>query len=516
MLPTAQVGKNAYALPALPASQLGIAAIIAGALAGSSLVPSQYNDPNLAASAYTAGPLVEYIAYVMAQAGRPVLAMKSSPSVAATYGTITTGGLGTGGVQQGTFTVSATSSTFPLDNYNVVVTFLVGGTLGSAGITYQYVLDGPSGPTGPVSGNIVGPAALGTAVVIAIPNTNVSFTLATSGTSTVVAGDFFQVATQRALNSDSDNTTALNTLALTRQPWEGVMIDNNFGTASVGVVDGILATLETKGQFKFFLMNTPYKIQPLPTGETEAAYATRIGNLLGTQTSNRGCVGADGGHVASTVTGLNLKRPTMLALMGMAMSLTPNFGVDPAYVGDGPVPGFVLTDALSNPYDHDEDLYPDLDGLGFSTLRSFAQPAGPAGCYLANANVISPSTSNIRYLQQLRVLNQACSIAWSLLTARLSLGVQVAVNPTTNQLNIKESDAQQIETWVNPQLESALAGQISTINGVPGVALAISRTDNLGVAPATVSGTVNVVGLAYIKGFSVKVAFSKTIAAPLS
>jgi hypothetical protein len=186
------------------------------------------------------------------------------------------------------------------------------------------------------------------------------------------------------------------------------------------------------------------------------------------------------------------------------MALTPNIGIDPAYVGTGPIQGAVISDANSNPYDHDEALYPTLDGLGLTALRSFA-PGGPQGVYVNNANIISPSNSNIRYLQQLRVLNKACTIAWQILSGQLSLGVRTVLNPNTNTLNIAPIDKLKIEGLVNPALQSSLKGQVT------GVLFTLNSDDNLGVLPVTVGGTVAVVGLAYIKNFKVTVAFAKSI-----
>lgn len=496
-VPNVAVTKNPFALPSLPPSSDGILAIIASAQSGLSLTPQIWTSPNQMLSGQGYGPLTEYGAYVMNTSGRPVVGLRSSPSVAAIYGTITHTGTGTA-------TATATAGTFPLEHYAVQVKFLQAGTLGTAGITYTYSLDG---------GNSVSvPQSLGTGVIIAIPNSGVSFTLAVTGTGTVIAGDAFSCFTERALCSDADVATELGILALSRQPWEAVLIDSNFGAASVGVIDGLLAGLEAQGQFKIALVNTRFKEEPEPVTEPETAYATAMSALLASQTSERMVVGADGGHVSSTLTGLNLKRPTALAAAAMMMSLTPNIGVDPAYVGNGPVPGYALADGNANPLDHDEDLYPTLDGFGFTTLRSFA-PSGPQGVYITNANVISPENSNIRYVQQLRVLNKTCTIAWQLLTQLLSVGVQTQLNSATNTLNIQEGDAQRIEQYVTPQMESALQGQVSSVHGAPGVALTLSRTDNMGITPAIVTATVQVLGLVYIKGFAITVAFSKTISA---
>lgn len=488
--PGVTVTKNPFALPAIPPSNDGVLAILASSQNALANIGS-YADPNVLLTTAGYGPLTEYGAYDMIASGRPIVAVPSTASVTATYGTIdhskVTGTL-----------VPAAGATHPLEHYAVVVTFLTTGVIGVAGITYTYSLDNGNSTSSPV--------ALGTATTLTIPNSGVSFTL--TATQTVNAGDFFLCPTERALLADADVTTALNSLALSRLPWEIALIDSNFGAATVGVIDTILGGLEKKGQFKIALVNARFKLEPQPSGETEAAYATAMATVVGSQVSQRMCVGADGGHVPSSLTGLNLKRPTSMFLAAMAMALVPNIGTDPAFVGNGSLPGCQIADGNGNPFDHDEDLFPNLDGLGLVTLRSFA-PGGPAGCYITNANVLSGG-SNIKYIQQLRVLNKACSIAWSILSSVLSLGVRTVVNGQTGVVNIAEIDAQKIDNLVNPPLQGALQGQVT------GVLFTTSRTDNLQANPPIVTAQVAVVGLSYVKGFSVTVAFAKSITAPIA
>ena len=491
MTPSVSVTKNPFALPATSPSSDGVLAIIASSQSGVVGQVASFANPNLLLTAKGYGPCSEYGAYDMNVSGNSVVTMTPTTSVAALYGSIVK-------VGTGTFTATATASTFPLEHYAVLITFISGGTLGTTGITYTYSLD---------NGNTTSAVqSLGTGLIIAIPNTGVSITLSTTATSTVVAGDTVSFATERALMNDSDITTAMTTLNLSRLGFEMVLLDTNIGAATIGVVDTILSGWEANGLFKIALMNTRFKTEPQTSGETEAAYLTAMTTLVGSQTSERCLVGTDGAHVPSTLTGFNLKRPTSILVAAAAMALTPNIGVDPAYVGNGPVEGATIADANSNPFDHDEALYPGLDALGLTALRSFA-PGGPQGVYINNANIISPSNSNIKFIQQLRVLNKACSIAWQILTGQLSLGVRTQVNANTGALNIAEIDAVKIEQLVNPTLKSTLKGQITN------AAFAMNRDDDLSANPVSVGGQVSVVGLVYIKKIKVTVAFSKTIAA---
>lgn len=487
-VPSVSVTKNPFALPALPPSSDGVLAILASSQTALSNIGS-YSNPGTLFTAAGYGPMTEYGAYDMNVSGRPVVAVPSTASHAATYGTITKTIAGTG--------VPVAGATAPLEHYGVIVTCITAATLGTSGV-FQVSLDNGA--------NLLPPISIGTSLTLTIPNSGVSFTLGTSG-QTYAVGDTFSCWTERALMADTDITTALNLLALSRLPWEMALIDSAFQTGTtVGLCDTWLSGLEATGHFKIILLNTRFKNEPQPTQESEASYATAITTTLGTQTSNRILVGADGGHVPSLLTGYNLKRPTSLFAAARAMSLTPNIGKSPSYVSDGPLTGVTISDANGNPYDHDEELYPNLDSLSFATLRSFA-PGGPQGVYLTHPNIISASNSSIRYLQQLRVLNKACTIAWSVLVGQIQLGVRSQVNQNTGALNIAEIDAQKIEALVNTQLVPTLQGQVT------GALFSLSRDDNLLANPVILTGQVAVQALVYVDGFAVQVALVKNIAA---
>ena len=494
-VPGVAVTKNPYALPGIPPSAVGILAIVASSQSNvpGALVPVIYSNPTTLQSDHgPAGPLVEYGAYVMTPASNqtvnPIVAMNPTSSVAATYTAFTVTGV------TGTAVPSA-GATPPLEHYAVIVNIINGGALGTTGITYQISFDN--------GGTFSATTALGTVLNVSFANTGINIIFGTS-TTTYVAGDTFSFFTERALMANADMTAAAAALILSRLPFEGVYFDTNFGSASASTLDTILAGWEANGQFRFGALNSAFKTEPLPTGQTEAAYATALTTAMGSQVSQRVMVGADGGHVPSGLTGYNLKRPTALLTCSRAMGLTPNIGIDPAYVGTGPLQGVTIAGLNFQPFDHDEALYPNLDGLGYTALRSFA-PGGPAGTYVNNANVISGG-SNIAYLQQLRVLNIACGIAWSILSGQLSLGVRTQLNVNTNQLNIATIDKLKIEGLVNPTLQSSLKGQVT------GVLFTLNADDNLGVTPVSVGGQVSVVGFAYIKNFKIVVAFAKSIA----
>jgi hypothetical protein len=218
-------------------------------------------------------------------------------------------------------------------------------------------------------------------------------------------------------------------------------------------------------------------------------------------------VGADGAHVPSSITGNNLKRPTSMLLAARAMAIP--IGEDPAFVGRGALPGAKI-DYNGNPFDHDEELYPTLDGLRLTTLRSFA-PGGPEGVYVCNANTIQPTGGAFPYLQHIRIMNRLCEVAWSVLARNLSRGVRKnpKKDPVTGAVTMFEPDAAFIESQVNEALFAPARGQVSDYR------FSINRADDLSANAPRVNGVLSISSLIYIKGFAVQAQFEKTISAPL-
>lgn len=484
MLPSVGTTKNTFTTAQAPSSTVGILAIAACSSTGTALEPVGLTRSDLGVDAFGYGPLTDMGAYNIATANKPTVFLKGEETYAGSYS-----GLDTSGVE-GTSVV--TTSGAPYDYYSVTVNIIDGGTIGVDGITFTWSVDDT---------NTSGTTALGTASTYTIPNTGVTFDFAAG---TLDDGDTWSVFTQRPLMNDTGVLAALTALSTARIPYEGVLVDSSCTTSTVGLVDTFLSGLEAKGQFKFVLLNSRFKAEPQPSAETEAAYATALGTQFGNQTSIRTCVGADGAHVPSQITGYNLKRPTSMLVASRAMA-TP-IGTDAAFVALGPLPGAAIADANALPFDHDEDLFPNLDGLRLMALRSFA-PGGPQGVYVCNANTMQPSGGAFPYLQHIRIMNQACTIAWAVLTTQLSRGVRKnpKADPVTGAVYIFEPDASAIESLVNDALVQPMKGQVTAAQ------FSLSRTDNMSVVPCIVTGVLSVVALAYIKGYAVQAQFSKTL-----
>ena len=492
-IPSVSVKKSVVGgAPAIQSIQ-GILAVIAACTAGtgSQIPPTMLTNQTLTTSTFGSGMLPECAVYDINVSGQPVVGLAYNGSIPGSYYQSTF-------LKSiaGTATVVTTPGSTPYLHYDVEIDIIMGGTVGTAGIAYTWSVDGGT--------SVSAVTALGTSAILAIPGTGVSFTLG-SGL-TLEAGDHWSIFTERPLMSNADVSAALAILGNTKLPWEGVLIDCQYGTGTVGLVDEWLAGREANGQFNFALLNTRFLLEPTPTAEAPAVYAAAITAQSSQDTSNRLCLCADGGHMTSLITGFYTKFPTSLALGAMAMSVTPNIGTDPAEVDLGPVPSFQIS-SEGNPNDWDEFLYQSLDSQRIATLRTFAT-GGPTGTFITNANVLISAGSDLVWLQLLRVLNKACSIAWQILNTQLSRGVNTVYNQTTGAVNIAEANAQRIEQLVNGPLQSGLSGQCTAAQ------FNLNRDDNLATAGAPVNGTVAVVPKFYLKNIQVIAALVKSISAP--
>lgn len=482
MIPNAKVTKADGNTGAVKPSSKGICAIIAPCQSGSQNVPSAHTKASLALAEFGYGELTDDGAYVMSVAGNPVLLIRGTASTAGASSTVAHVGVGTSVV-----TVTGT----PIDDFKAKITIVNPGTIGVSGITLTYTLD--DGET------VSAVTALGVANTFAVPNSGITFAFAAG---TVLAGQTESVTTTGPRMTNADISTALEALRVSAQPWEWLLIGGHDATAaSVAIVDSWLSTLETKGRFRGFAMNGRMKTSI----ETEAAFITAMDTAFSATATIRGCVGADGGSLPSAIPGRAIVQDRRTALALSARLMRINYGVDAAYVQDGPVPGFLLGDAKGNPVRHDENLYPGCDALRLVTLRTFDRKAGT---FITNPLVLSTQGSDFVYAQHIRTMNRACELAYDVLTQQLSRGVgkSPVVGPT-GQVYIAEEDALEIEQLVDQALNE-LRGQVSDLR------FRLSRTDDIGGnGPITLNGDLEISSLAYAKEFNTNAAFVRTISA---
>jgi len=486
MLPSISITKTDGGTGVVRPSDTGVLAIIAPAAGGTANQAETFLRTDVAGSEFTGGPLVEVAAYALPVTQNPVMLVKGTASTAGAFGSFTH--VGTGAT-----VATAHSGSHPYDEYNVLVTCTLGGTIGTGPVSVKYSLDGGLTQSAEV--------ALGTATSLTIPDTGITidFTAAT-----IVTGDTFAVQTTAPVDTNTDITNALEALRTTQSPWECVLVHDVADATTVSTVDSWLSALALVGKFKIAVLTA----RPRTIGtETEAQYKTALQGIFGSSVSNSIVLCADVGDVVSPVpgkatTGITQARPVGWAVAARLMRIP--IGRDAAFVDDGPVPGFKITDTRNNVKYHDEYFNPGLDDLRLTVLRSWD---GLQGAYINNANLLSSSGSDYVYAQHARIVNRASEIAFQILTKQLSRGV--AKNPKAGpngERYIAEHDALRIEGAANDAIRQELSTQVDDIKFI------LSRTDDISSNQgATVHGQIEAVSFAYIKKFAVTVGFVKSI-----
>lgn len=462
----------------------GVIAVIAPCEKGTLNQPGGYARPDLALTDYGYGVLSEAAAYVMPVAGNPMVLLRGSPSTAASYGTVAHSGAGT--------SVVTTGAAAPLDDFDVVIKIITGGTIGVAGIELQYSLDG--GKTYSAT------QALGTANNYTIPNTGVQVQFAAG---TVLAGQTETFSTKGPRLTNADLVTSLEALRTADLAWEGVVVLGADADATMlSTLDVWLQAREAEGRFRFGVLNA---VPRDALTQTEAQYATAMQTAWGSASSIRCSVGADQCALTSQVRGINMRRPVSLPFVARCMRI--DISESPAYVARGPLEGVSISDDRGNPKYHNEALYPGLDDKRLVTLRTHNNQQG---VYVNQPLVLSPSGSDWVFLQHVRVVNKACEMVHQMLTTELNKGIQTGKPQTDGKIFILEADAAGIEARINAKL----AAEFVEKKRVTDMRFILSRTDDLsGTGPVTVTSQLQTSPLRYIGKFKANAMLVRSITA---
>ena len=460
----------------------GIIAVIAG---GNGPAPKNvamlFNDWSTAYSQAGDGPASEYTAYLIDTAKKPVLVVVANTSQPGVYTAFSFVGTGS--------SVPTAGATTPLDSFGVVVVIAAGGTVGTPGITFQLSLQGGDpGSFGPVT-------ALGSATSIVVPLTGITIDLAGG---TLVSGDTFSFQTTGPLVTDADLSAALEALRVTNLPFEALIIDAFADATTISAVDAWLAGLEIVGEYKVGVLNARFK--NIAASESETDYAASLTALRnGSAPSTRLLVGADGCDIISPIRNIFMRRPASLAIAARTMKI--NDAKMASYIADGPLDDARIAYANGTPKYHDEQKYPGLDGLAFATLRSVPRKVG---AYVNLPELYSAPGSDWVFWPHARVMNDAKSIAYDVLTAQCSIGVHRQPNPQNPAVfNITENDAEKLEELVQEQYDA----QILPVEA-SSLTFTLSRTDNLSSnGPQTLTGTIALGALRYVCQFNVNAKF---------
>lgn len=458
--PGVRITKLDGALGVQPPSAGRMPAYVGASTAGPLNMPATFSRVKDITAAFGTGPLVEAAAAFVDRWSRPVTLVRSDSDPATTpLSSITKVGTGTSVV---------TIDGSPPDDYDLVLWFPVGGTVGTPGIQYRLSWDGGI--------NFDKAAPLGSAT--AITGNGVTFHLATG---TVVSGDTHTLHATAPQWSDSDLGAAIDVLGRSRIAWELLNVVGPMAPSTFDLVDTKITALEEAGKPRGWIGHVR---MPNP-GETHAEYQTALTSPWANKATLTGSLCAGDGQLISGVSGRSYRRPLSYAYGALTGGVSEEVNV--ADVGVGQLKGFSITDANGNPIAHDESLYPGLDDLRFVTAKTWGDAY--EGVYINRPRIFAPSGSDFQIMPRVRVM----AIARVALNAYFirRLNKSILVNESTGF--ILETEALEIEAGARAAMAGPLLGGARKASAVQ---FKLSRTDPV-LSNLTLTGDARVIGLAY-------------------
>lgn len=460
------------ALGVLPPSSGKLLAIVGVCSAGTIDSPATFGRAAPLIAAFGVGPAVEAAARHIEITGDPVIIVRTGQTTAGDYGSIDDSAV------DGTSAITETSGAEPLDDYEVRVRVTLGGTIGTGPISYQWSLDGGRNWS-PVT-------ALGTANVLAIPGSGVSFDL---GAGTLVTDDEWSVRTSAPAPTAAELGTALDALKASVAAWELCHIAAPIDATIFDTVETKFASMPAAGKYRAWIGN----IRMPNEGESEATYLSTQSTAFAAKATVVGELCAGACKVVSSVSGRKYRRPVSFAVASEEASEPAH--IDIADVNRGSIVGVSITDDDGNPDEHDESVNPGLDDARFTVLRTWE---GLAGVYVNRPRIFSAEGSDFDIMPKRRVMNLARDATRRYLQRRLNQ--PVLVNSTTGF--ILESEALEIEAGGR----AALAAVLSSSPKASGWSFVVARNDNL-LSTKTMTVTTRIVPLAYVEFIEESVAF---------
>lgn len=464
------------ALGILPTTAGRLMAVVGVSSTGTADTPATFARVTDVQATFGDGPLVEAASQYIEKYGRPVVCVRTGQTTIGSYpaGTVT--------VQPGTGTSVATvddAGTDPDDDFELHLVVVVGGTIGIAGITFQWSLDG---------GRTLSPiTALGVATSFIFPTSGgVAIDFAAG---TLVAADTITFRSDAPVWNTTEIGTALDALFNSAASWEIAHIVGNLDAAAFDVVNPKFTAGLTAGKYRSY-----YAHARMPNlAETEAAYLTAVDAIFSAKATVHGSITAGAAKMISSVSGRQYRRPVSFAVAALEQSVSEEINI--ADVNLGTLPGVSIRDANGNVDEHDESINPGLDDARFTVLRTWD---GIAGVYVNRPRIFSAAGSDFDLHTKRRVINLAHAALRPFFVRRLNKPIRV--NATTGF--ILEEEALEIESGARAALRSTLLAKPKA----SAVSVSISRTDNI-LSTKTITGTARVTPLAYPETIDLELGF---------
>lgn len=409
-------------------------AIIGTSSAGTPNVPVSVGDVQTLVSTFGSGELVEAAAHVLAAAGGPVVCMKTAASTAGVAGSVTKVGSGSS-----VMTVTGT----PVDDYDVIVTTIQGGTNPAAGTaTFKYSVDG--GRT--------------TSAEIALPTAG-TYTLGATGVglafsaAALTAGTTYSFHASGPAFTNGDLATSMDALLASPLTWfmvyaAGIPADTSGTAAFFATLTTKLVAAETTGaRFARAILQS--------ADDTDTNLTTMRAGLSGTKVA----LAAGFANITSQISGAQQKRGAAHSAIARLASIVPSEDIGRFQTG----PVFAVQ-AIGR----DEFKTPALDAQNFLTLRTHV---GQSGFYFTRGKNMAPLASDFQLIQNARVVDIAATAGRAALLRYLNDSIRI--DKTTGF--ILEKEALTIEAYVEQRQRDALTQPGDADN----VAVTVSRTENI-------------------------------------
>jgi hypothetical protein len=460
------------ALGVLPPSAGALFALVGVSSSGPIDTPATYARITDIVAAFGAGPLVEAAAHYIEKYGRPVVLVRTGQTTAGAAGSVTKTGTGT--------TTAVVTTPTPNDDYEAYVVVIAGGEIGTAGITYQWSLDG---------GRTLSPVtALGTDLTITLPGAG-GVVITLQDEETLVAGDTISFRTSAPRWNTTEIGTALDALRDSAVTWELAEIVGDMAGADFDAVDPKFTGMATGGRYRAWIGG----FRMPAAAESEATYLAAFSTAFGAKATVHGEICAGACWMISSVSGRQYRRPVAFVVGAREASVSHEVNI--ADVNLGSLPGISIRDDNGNVVHHDESVNPGLDDARATVLRTWD---GIQGVYVNRPRVLSAEGSDFQLLAHRRVLNLAHAALRLYFIRRLNK--PVLVDKTTGF--ILESEALEIESGARAAMRSVLLAKPKA----SGIQFALSRVDNL-LSTKTLNGTARVIPLAYPEFIDLEVGF---------
>lgn len=427
------------------------------------------------------GPLAEDVALALQVRGGPIYCIKHTPASAALSGAATTH-VGTG---VALITVSGT----PTDRFNLLVTIVAGGALGTG--TFKFSLDAFDANSAPFTSSQVRTIPGGGSYVI--PNSGLTLTFASG---TYVAGD----TSSLACTPPEPTTTDLGTVStyLQAQPaldfhlWlvSGSQPDETTGSAFAAALSGA-ATALTQSYRYVRAFTDVGSVDTADNVNTEAASwtSTRVSPAYGFALYTS----------ALPYEGFTYRKCSWSAAEAIRAMTVP-ISSDLARFVDGPVEGIkkIYFDGF---YDQR------LDGDGISTPRTWP---GIAGFYIAGGKLKAPFGSNFTDVQFGRIMDVACKTTYA---AQLRYEADFFRALTDGTGRIDPRDAATVETQVTNNLADELTRPLNAkgeAGHVSGFLYTVDQTVNI-ITTGQLVSKLGIVPFGYAKQINTTLFFTLSL-----